>query len=224
MNMFSPGSPQTIFDWAAIREEFREKPDLLPTESLAIVYGLSCTAGYRDDEFVRVVDAYLETVTDPVRTRFDFAYDLSSWFWDKYSGWGYALLTEPPADRPYRTVKRINNRADLYSIKFLPNEPGYVGDLLDGLHDKVLQWLLEGLATYVDEQDVFDKAFFLVSRLGLGDTLLEAEDKPLMEAAANTEISLRTSETGRRMIERVVDIFNEEFGRKEEKKDQPDES
>ena len=224
MNIFLPGSPKTIFDWAAIRDEFREKLDLLPIASLSIVYGLSCTEGYRDDEFVCLADAYLAKVTDPVRTRFDFAYELGSWFWDEYSGWGFACLTEPPADRPYHTVKRINNGPDLYSIKLLPDEPGYVGDLLEGLHDKVLQWLLDGLTAYADEQEVFDKAFFLVSRLGLGDTLLEAEDKLLLEAAANKEISLKTSKTGRAMIELVADKFNKEFGRKEEKKDQSEES
>ncbi len=220
MNYFSPGSPRTIFDWAAIRDEFREKLDLLPIESLAIMYGLSCTEGYRDDEFVRVADAYLAKITDPVRTRFDFAYALGSWFWEEYSTWGGADLTKPPTDRPYETVKHEYNGPDFYRIFYLPEEPGYVGNLLEELRDKVMGWLLEGLSTYPDEQEVIDYAFYIVSRIGIWDTFLNEEDIPLMEAAAKKEISFKTSAGGRRILGLVIEEFEKHSGKEEKKNNQ----
>src|SRR5512147_3011895 len=102
MNTLPVGSAKTIFDWEALREEFRGKLDLLELESLAVMYGLSSTTSYQDDGFVSKVEAYLAKSENPVRARFDFAYHLASSFWEVYSMWGFMDLTEkPPNDRPY---------------------------------------------------------------------------------------------------------------------------
>ena len=215
MNTFSVGKPQTIFDWAALRNEFRGKLELLDLETLSVLYGLSQTFGFQDDDFVREVKEYLSKSADPVRTRFDFAYHLASWFWEEYSGWGYLVYTEKPAnDRPYRVFKREYNGPEFYSVDLLPDEPGYAGDFVEGFHDQVMDWLLEGLSVYPDEQEVIDYAFYLISRMGMGDTFLEGPDRALMEAAANKEISFKTSAGGRRIVGLVVEKLEEERKKK----------
>jgi len=215
MNTFPVGKPQTIFDWAALRDEFRGKLELLESETLSVLYGLSQTVGFQDDDFVRETKEYLSKSADPVRTCFDFAYHLASWFWDKYFMWGYLIYTEKPADgRPYRAFKREYNGPEFYSVNLLPDEPGYAGDFVEGFHDQVMDWLLEGLSVYPDEQEVIDYAFYLISRMGMGDTFLEEADKDLMEAAANKEISFKTSAGGRRIVGLVIDALEEERKKK----------
>jgi hypothetical protein len=223
MNTFSVGPPKTIFDWAAWRDEFRGKLELLDLETLSILYGLSQTVGFQDDDFVREVKEYLSRSADPVRTRFDFAYHLASGFWEEYVGWGYLVYTEKPAnDRPYRIFKREYNGPEFYSVDLLPDEPGYAGDFVEGFHDQVMDWLLEGLSIYPDEQEVIDYAFYLVSRIGMWDTFLKEPDQALMEAAARKEISFKTSAGGRRMVKQVIEAFEEERKKKadEQKKNE----
>jgi hypothetical protein len=216
MNTFPVGKPKTIFDWAALRDEFRGKLELLEMETLSVLYGLSKTDGYRDDDFAREVEEYLLRSADPIRTRYDFAYHLGSWFWDTYSTWGYQVFTEKPqGDRPYRVFRREYNGTEFYSVDLLPGEPGYVGDFVEGFHDKVMDWLLEGLSVYSDDQEVIDYAFYLISRMGLGDTFLEEQDQALMEAAANKEISFKTSAGGRRIVEVLLDTLEEERKKKD---------
>ena len=183
MDNFSVGGPHSVFDWAAIRDEFREKLDLLDLESMAILYGLSRTYGYRDDDFARRVEDFLNRQSDPIRVRFEFAYQVGSSFWETYELWGMDNVQ--------------------------PGEPGYIGELLGMLHKAVLGWVLDGLSSYSDVPEVMDNAYFLVSRIGNYDTFLEEGDIPLMEAAAGKEISLNTSEGGRKLIEHLDNFFKE---------------
>jgi len=185
MNNFSVGSPQTIFDWVAIREEFRSKLELLELDSLSMLYGLSKTIGYRDDDFVHAVEEYLSKSPDPIRVRFDLAYLLGSHFWDSYEVWGMGVR---------------------------PGDPGYMGDMVDDFHDLLLAWVLEGLIHYSSDPDVFDSAFFLVSRTGNYDTFLNEDDVPLMEAVANKEISIKTSRGGQELVEVFRHFYREHFG------------
>jgi hypothetical protein len=194
MNLFPVGSPQTIFDWAAIRDHFRSRSELLGFDVLCVLYGLSMTERFRDDEFVQEVDESFTRVKDPVRTRFEFAYQLGSEFWDTYSIW------------------ELSNA----------EEPDYPGAFVDGFHDKVLSWILEGLAAYSDEMAIMDQAYYLVSRIGNFDTFLDEQDIFLMETAAKKEISLETSEGGRRMIEHLINVFNDQYGDAKKKKDPTD--
>jgi len=183
MDMYPVGPAHTVFDWAALRDEFRTKLELLELKSIAVMYGLSRTEGYRDDDFARKVDDYLSKLPDPIRSRFDLAYLLGSDFWNTYDVWS------------------------MDSVQ--PGEPGYIGDLLDDLHDTVLAWLLEGLTAYSDIPEVMDSAYYLVSRVGNYDTFLEEEDIPLLEAAARKEISLENSEGGRKIIQLFSEIFDQ---------------
>jgi hypothetical protein len=185
MNNFSVGGPQTIFDWVALREEFGSKLDLLGLDSLSILYGLSKTIGYRDDDFVQVVEEYLVKSPDPIRVRFDLAYQLCSHFWDSYEVWGMGVR---------------------------PGEPGYMGEMVDDFHDVLLAWVLDGLTSYSDESEVMDSAYFIVSRIGNYDTFLEEQDIALMEAAANKEISINTSKGGQELIEIVRNFYKDHFG------------
>ncbi len=82
--------------------------------------------------------------------------------------------------------------ANRVSLK-IANEPGYVGPMVEGFHDTLLAWVKDGLSAYSDDTDVMDSAFFLVSRTGNYDTFLNEEDIPLMESAAQKEISPETS-------------------------------
>jgi len=215
MNTFPVGSPQSIFDWVALRDEFRGKLELLEMETLSVLYGLSKTVGYQDDDFAREVEEYLSKSADPIRARYDFAYHLGSWFWDKYSTWGYLVFTEKPqGGRPYHVFQREYNGPEFYSVALLPGEPGYAGDFVEGFHDKVMNWLLAGLSAYADDDEVIDYAFYLISRMGMLDTFLEEEDKLLMEAAANKEISFKTSPGGRRILGIVTDAVEKERKKK----------
>ncbi|HQX17106.1 MAG TPA: hypothetical protein PLA27_11835 [Anaerolineales bacterium] len=186
MNNFSTGQPRTIFDWAALRDEFRNKLELLQLETLSIMYGLSKTVGHQDDGFVNQVEEYLSKSKDPIRMRFDLAYCLGNTFWDYYEPWEF------------------DNRQ--------PEEPGYVGKMVDGFHDDLLAWVLGGLSAYSDDPEVMDSAFFLVSRIGNFDTFLNEEDIPLMESAAKKEISLETSPGGRGLVEIFRKFFAEQRG------------
>ena len=217
MNTFPVGKPKTIFDWAVLRDEFRGKLELLEMETLCVLYGLSKTVGYQDDNFARAVAEYLSMSADPVRTRYDFAYHLASWFWDEYSTWGYSVFAEKPLnDRPYRAVHYEANGPEYYRVDLLPDEPGYAGDFVEGFHDQVMDWLLEGLSAYADDQEVIDYAFYLVSRMGMWDTFLEERDQALLEAAAHKEISFKTSAGGRRMVSQVIEAFEKERKKKDE--------
>jgi len=217
MDTFPVGKPKTIFDWAVLRDEFRGKLDLVEMETLSVFYGLSKTSGYQDESFAREVEEYLSKSADPVRTRFDFAYHLASSFWDVYSTWGYLVFAEKPLnDRPYRAFHYEYNGPEYYRVDLLPDEPGYAGDFVEGFHDKVMDWLLEGLSVYADEQEVIDYAFYLISRMGLGDTFLEEQDKALMEAAANKEISFKTSAGGRRIVGQVMEALEKERKKNDE--------
>lgn len=217
MNTFPVGKPQTIFDWAVLRDEFRGQLELLDLESLSILYGLSKITGYQDNDFAREVEDYLSKSADRVRTCFNFAYHLASSFWDTYSTWGYMDFAEKPAnDCPYRVVKHEYQGPEYYRVDLLPDEPGYAGDFVDGFHDKVMDWLLEGLSVYADDQEVIDYAFYLISRMGMWDTFLEEQDQALMEAAAHKEISFKTSAGGRRMVNQVIDAFEKERKKKDE--------
>jgi len=181
MDFYYLSDPQTIFDWAASRDVFRRRLDLVPIKSLGIAYGLSYTIGYRDDVFVEVVDTFVDMLDDPVRTRFDLAYIIGSSFWDHYELWHYENVR--------------------------PEYPGYVGEMLDDFHGKILKWVLDGWSANSDDPEVVDKAFFLISRIGNNDTFLEEDDIPLMEAAAGKEISINTSEGGRKLIEHLDNFF-----------------
>lgn len=181
MNNFSVGQPQTIFDWVALREEFRGKVEILDIGTLSILYGLSNTVVYRDDEFSSEVEDFLSTSADPIRTRFDFAYELASEFWETYKLWDFSSIQTSG-----------NARAS---------------ELLQELHDKALKWLIDGLTLYSDQMEVMDSAFFVVSRIGNYDTFLEEDDIPLLEAAARKEISFKTSEGGRRIVQNFRDFF-----------------
>ncbi len=181
MDSFSVSGPDTIFDWIALRNEFRTKLDLLELKPLTIMYGLSKTVGHQDDDFANRVEEYLSKSKDPIRMRFDLAYCLGSTFYDYYEPWEF------------------ENRK--------PEEPGYVGPMVEGFHDNLLAWVLSGLSTYSDDTHVFDSAFFLVSRIGNYDTFLNEEDIPLMESAAQKEISMETSPGGREIME----IFRKYF-------------
>jgi len=175
MKDISVGGPQTIFDWAALREEFVSKLELLELDSMSILYGLSKSIGYRDDDFARAVEDFLSKSPDPIHIRFDLAYQLCSHFWDYYEIW----------------------RMDVRQ----PREPGYMGDMMDDFNDIVLAWLLDGLISYSDESDVMDSAYFIVSRIGNSDTFLGEQDIPLMEVAAKKEISIETSKGGQELVE-----------------------
>lgn len=181
MNNFSVGGPQTIFDWVALRGEFGGKLDLLELDTLSILYGLSKTIGYRDDDFARLVEEYLSKSSDPIRMRFDLAYQLCSRFWDYYESWSVEVSQ--------------------------PDHPGYVGDMTDDFQDILLAWVLEGLISYSDKSEVMDSAFYIVSRIGNYDTFLEEKDIALLESAAKKEISIKTSEGGRKLIEYFREYF-----------------
>jgi len=198
MDFYYLSDPQTIFDWSAIRDGFRRRLDLVPIKSLAIAYGLSCTVGYRDNVFVEVVDTFVGMLDDPVRTRFDLAYIIGSSFWDHYDMWHFENIH--------------------------PEDPGYVGDMLDDFHGKILGWVLDGLSAYSDVPEVMDNAYFLVSRIGNYDTFFEEEDILLMEAAAGKEISINTSEGGRKLIELLSDTFKKMRDGGEMDHDEPDRS
>jgi len=193
MTDFSVGGPQTIFDWAALREEFSSKLDLLNLDSLSILYGLSKTIGYRDDEFAQLVEEHLSKSPDPVRIRFDLAYQLCSHFWDYYEHW----LVE---------VRQTD-------------EPGYVGGMLDNFNNIVMSWIVDGLVAYSDESDVMDSAYFIISRIGNYDTFLEEKDIALMEAAAKKEISIETSKGGRELLEIIRNFYRDHSGEENEAND-----
>ena len=192
-NNFSVSGPRSIYDWAAIRDEFREKLDFLDLEPMAVLYGLSRTLGFKDDDFAKRVEDLLDISSDPIRARFDIAYQLGSEFWETYTEWGMDDVQ--------------------------PGEPGYIGELLDPLHDTVLEWLLEGLSVYSNDPEVMDQAFFLVSRIGNFDTFLIEEDVPLMEAAARKEISLKASEGGRKLIQFITDTMKRINSREDKESD-----
>jgi len=183
MNMYPVRPARTVFDWAALRDEFRTKLELLELDSMAIMYGLSKTVGYQDDDFAQRAEAFLSKLSDSIRARFDLAYLLGSSFWDTYDVWSMDNIQ--------------------------PNEPGYIGKLLDELHDTVLSWLQDGLSAYSDIPEVMDSAYYLVSRIGNYDTFLEEDDIPLLEAAAQKEISLKTSEGGRNLVQRILEMYNQ---------------
>ncbi|MFN8388288.1 MAG: hypothetical protein U0V48_06385 [Anaerolineales bacterium] len=193
MDSFSVSGPDTIFDWIALRDEFRAKVHLLQLETLAIMYGLSKTVGHQDDDFANKVEEYLSKSKDPIRMRFDLAYCLGSTFYDYYEPWEF------------------ENRQ--------PEEPGYVGPMVEGFHDTLLAWVKDGLSAYSDDTDVMDSAFFLVSRTGNYDTFLNEEDIPLMESAAQKEISPETSPGGRALLGYFRKFFDEQAGRSGEKND-----
>ena len=197
MGFYYLSDPDTIFDWAAMRDVIRKRVDLAPMRSLAIAYGLSCTVGYRDDVFVEVIDAFVEMLDDPVRERFNLAYMIGSSFWDHYDMWHFENTH--------------------------PEDPGYVGDMLDDFHGKILGWVLDGLSVYSDVPEVMDNAYFLISRIGNYDTFFEEEDILLMEAAAGKEISINTSEGGRQLIENLYNFFKEVKDSDENKNNEMDE-
>ena len=198
MNMYSVGPARSIFDWAALRDEFRVKLELLDMDALAVMYGLSRTVGYQDDDFVQKAEDYLATLPDPIRARFDLAYLLGSNFWDAY---------------------------DLWSADYMqPDKPGYMGKLMDELRATVVAWLVEGLSVYSDIPEVMDSAYFLVSRVGNYDTLLEEEDIPILEAAARKEISIENSEGGKKIIQLFTEFFNQARQKEKDENDSSDDS
>ncbi|RIK28659.1 MAG: hypothetical protein DCC56_15450 [Anaerolineae bacterium] len=178
---YSIEGPKTIFDWAALRENYRGKIELLGLKTLSVLYGLSNTFGFQDDNFVLAVEDHLSKFVDPVRTRFDFAYQLVSGFWDSYELW-------------YSDIKKLNGIEN-------------AGHFVPEFHDKVLKWLVDGLTLYSSEMEVMDSAYFTVSRIGNHDTFLEEADIPVLEAAAGKEISLETSEGGRQLVEHLVNFY-----------------
>lgn len=186
MNPFPVSGPRTIFDWIALRDEFRGKVEVLDMEALSMLYGLSNTVGYHDPIFVNEVEAFLSKSIDPIRTHFNFAYQLTSEFWDAYELWDFSNVQFDKGK----------------------NASGFVDDF----NDKVLIWLVDGLTSYSNETNVMDSAFFVVSRIGNYDTFLEEADIPLLEAAAKKEISLKTSPGGRELIEIFRKYFAEQQG------------
>ncbi|MBV6399964.1 MAG: hypothetical protein CNIPEHKO_00245 [Anaerolineales bacterium] len=197
MDSFSVSGPDTIFDWIALRDEFRTKLDLLELKPLTIMYGLSKTVGHQDDDFANRVEEYLSKSKDPIRMRFDLAYCLGSTFYDYYEPWEF------------------ENRK--------PEEPGYVGPMVDGFHDALLAWVCGGLSAYSDDPEVIDSAFFLISRTGNYDTFLNEDDVPLIESAAQKEISLKTSPGAREIMQIFRDLFDKQSGDSAAQNDQKEE-
>jgi hypothetical protein len=202
--------PQSVHDWAAFRELHRHDLPGLDPEILATLYGFSNLPEYRDEACLQNIERMLDDSADSVRARYELACNLGEYFDGDFYQW--------------QTVYTPEERARLDALlhgaygpvpngrRIQPGEPGYVSEIPNELHTKVVGWLLEGIKRFRDDEELFQHIRTIAARKLAGDTFLNEEDIEQLRRASNDELTLRTDEWAQAHIREITQKFNEMFG------------
>jgi hypothetical protein len=207
--------PITVHDWAAFRELHRHDLSSLDIETLAALYGFSSLTEYHDDDCLQSIERMMDESGDPVRARYDLAWNLGEFFNDEYFYTWRTVYT--PEERA--TLDAINNGAFVPAPngrQIQPGEPGYVSEIPAELHTKVVGWLVEGIKRFRNDDDLFQHVRTIAARAVFGDTFLDKADIEQLRQASNDELTMRTDKRAQEMIREMVEKFNKQFGRNDD--------
>lgn len=209
------GSPVTVQDWAAFRELHRHDLSSRDIKTLAVLYGFSSLVEYRDDACLASIEQVMAEADDPVRARYDLAWNLGEFFDDEYFYRWRVIYTPEELARleelrngSYGTIPR--------GRLIRPDEPGYVSEIPTELHSKVVKWLVEGIDRFRDDEELFQHIRTISARALAGDTFLDDADIEQLRCASDDELSLRTDKRAQEMIGKFIKDFNQAMGRNED--------
>jgi hypothetical protein len=209
------GPPVTVQDWAAFRELHRHDLSSLDIETLAALYGFSSLLECHDDDCLQSIEQMMNEADDPVRARYDLAWNLGEFFYDGYFyRWRIVYTPEELArlealrNGSYGTVPR--------GRPVRPDEPGYVSEIPAELHSKVVNWLVEGIDRFRDDEELFQHIRTISARALAGDTFLDDTDIEQLRRASDDELTLRTDKRAQEMLREFIKDFNQAMGRNED--------
>lgn len=196
------GPPVTVHDWAAFRELHRNDLSGLDIKTLAILYGFSSLLEYRDDECLQSIEQVMDETADPVRARYDLAWNLGEFFDDEFFYRWRVVYTPEEVAR----LKELRNGA-YGSVPrgrhVQPGEPGYVSEIPAELHFTVVNWLVDGIKRFRDDDDLFQHVRTIAARASIGDTFLDDDDIEKLRHASDDELTLRTDKRAQEMLGKI---------------------
>ncbi len=208
------GAPITVHDWAAFRELHRHDLSSLDIETLAVLYGFSSLIEYRDEECLHSIERVMDEADDPVRARYDLAWNLGEFFDDEhFYRWRVVYTPEEIA-----RLEALHNGAYGEVPRgrpIQPDDPGYVSEIPVELHTKVVNWLKAGIERFREDEEIFQHVRTIAARALAGDTFLDDADIEQLRGASNDELTLRTDKRAQEMLGRIIKDFNEAMGRSE---------
>jgi hypothetical protein len=205
------GPPQTVHDFSAFRELHRHDLSGVEPKIMAILYGFSSLPEYRDDDCLRCIEQWMDESGDPVRARYELAWNLGESFDDEYF---YQWKTVYTPEERARLDALLNGEYGTAprGRPIQPGEPGYVSEIPAELHEKVVGWLVEGIKCFRDDEELFQHIRTIAARALAGDTFLDDKDIEQLRRASNDELTLRTDKWAQEAIRKLTKDFNEFFG------------
>jgi hypothetical protein len=200
-------APETVHDWAAFRDLHRLDLSGLDLQTLAVLYGFSSLVEFRDEDCLQRIEHLMDAADDPVRARYDLAWNLGESFDEHYYRWHTVFTPEEKA-----RLEELKNGAFgpvPFGRPIQPEEPGYVSEIPAELHDTVVQWLVAGIERFRDDEDLFQHVRSIAARALAGDTFLDDADIAHLRLASDDELTLRTDKRAQKMLEQMTKDFND---------------
>jgi hypothetical protein len=213
------GPPVTVQDWAAFRELHRHDLSSLDIKTLAALYGFSSLLEYRDDDCLQRIEQMMNEAGDPVRARYDLAWNLGEFFDDEYF-YRWRIIYTPEELARLEALRNGSYGTVPRGRLIRPDEPGYVSEIPAELHSKVVNWLVEGIDRFRDDEELFQHIRTISARALAGDTFLDDADIEQLRRASDDELSLRTDKRAQEMIGKFIKDFNQAMGRNEDGTDE----
>jgi hypothetical protein len=212
------GLPVTVHDWSAFRELHRHDLSSLDIKTLAVLYGFSSLAEYRDDDCLQSIEQMMNEADDPVRVRYDLAWNLGEFFYDEYF-YQWRIIYTP--EELARLEELLNGSYGVVppGRPVRPDEPGYISKIPAELHSKVVNWLVEGIDRFRDDEELFQHIRTISARALAGDTFLDDTDIEQLRRASDDELTLRTDKRAQEMLREFIKDFNQAMGRNEDDTD-----
>lgn len=204
---FEMGYPDTVFDWVAYRDIYRERLDTLDVEIVAMLYGLSTLVAFRDDDCLRRIEHLLDTAPNPVLARYVIGCELAEQFGGEY--WRWTRVYTPEEIEQRRAIE--NGAYGPYPIgrPITPEDPGYVGPIPLELRKTVTDWIVAGIPLVRDDEELFFSVRNIAARFDGGDTFLEAEDIERLRQASGDPLTMATNLRGQQIIRAMIEKLRE---------------
>ncbi len=200
---FEMGYPDTVFDWAAYRDIYRERLNTLDVEIVAMLYGFSSLTEFRDDDCLRRIEHLLDTAPNPVLARYVIGCELAEQFGGQH--WLWTRVYTPEEIEQKRALE--NGAYGSYPLgrSITPEYPGYVGPIPPELRKTVTDWIVAGIPLVRDDEDLFFRVRNIAARFDGGDTFLEAEDIERLRQASGDPLTMATNLRGQQIIREIFE-------------------
>lgn len=207
MPIFEMGYPNTVFDWVAYRDIYRERLDTIDIEMLAMLYGFSTLTEFRDDDCLHRIEQLLNNAPDPVLARYVVGCNLAEHFGGEY--WRWTRVFTPEEIEQRRAIE--NGALGNYPLgrAITPHDPGYVGPIPAELRKIATDWIVAGIPLVREDEELFFNVRNIAARFDGGDTFLEAEDIRRLRLASGDPLTMATNLRGQQIIRDMIEKLRE---------------